>query len=403
MIIRNRQMLILFFTLVVIMMGFGMVIPILPFLVESFGAGGSELGALMASYAVMQFIFSPIWGEISDRFGRKPVLMFGVLGNALAQVFFGLSSQLWMLFAARILAGVLSSAVIPTAMAYISDSTEEQDRGAGMGILGAAMGLGMVLGPGIAGALGSRMLSLPFFVAAALSLLALVIVAILLPESLPAGQRAIRGAKFKGFQLRLLWDALFSQIGFLLFMAFLLSFALTNFEAIFGLYTQQRFNYGPWEVGMLLTLIGVVSVIVQGGLTGPLTHRWGEGSIIKASLLGSVIGFLLMTLATTEFLLWLSIIFFVLSNSMLRPAVSALISKETLTGQGIAMGLNNSFMSLGRIIGPLWAGFAFDLSVNLPYWSGAVVLAIGLLLSLRQLNQFAQPAPKPTVDTSTTG
>lgn len=401
MISRNRQMQILFFTLVVIMMGFGMVIPILPFLVESFGAGGSELGALMASYAVMQFIFSPIWGEISDRFGRKPVLMVGVLGNALAQTLFGLSSQLWMLFAARILAGVLSSAVLPTAMAYISDSTKEKDRGAGMGILGAAMGLGMVLGPGVAGALGSRVLSLPFFVAALLSLLALLLVAFVLPESLTAEKRDNSKKPLNGLQLRGLWDALSSQIGFLLFMAFLLSFALTNFEAIFGLFTQQRFNYGPWEVGILLTGIGLVSAIVQGGLTGPLTRRWGEGAIIKASLVGSAIGFGLMTFAMKPLSLWISIIFFVISNAMLRPAVSALISKETTAGQGVAMGLNNSFMSLGRIVGPLWAGFAFDLSMNLPYWSGALLLALGFVLSIRQLGSFVRPAPDPVLDTKT--
>jgi DHA1 family multidrug resistance protein-like MFS transporter len=402
MISQNRQMQTLFFTLVVIMMGFGMVIPILPFLVESFGAGGSELGALMASYAIMQFIFSPVWGRLSDRFGRKPVLMVGVLGNALAQALFGLSSQLWMLFAARILAGVLSSAVMPTAMAYISDSTPEQDRSAGMGILGAAMGLGMVLGPGVAGALGSRVLSLPFFIAAMLSLLALLLVAMVLPESLPADKREYTGAIRNGPLLRPLWDALFSQIGFLLFMAFLLSFALTNFEAVFGLFTQQRFNYGPWEVGILLTAIGLVSAIVQGGLTGPLSRQWGEGAIIKASLAGSAIGFVLMTLAMKPLSLWLSIIFFVLSNAMLRPAVSALISRETTTGQGVAMGLNNSFMSLGRIIGPLWAGFAFDMSMNLPYWSGAILLVFGFMLSIRQLDQFAKPAPNPAFETRTT-
>ena len=171
--IYNRNILILFFTLVVIMMGFGMVIPIMPFYIKLFGASGSTLGALMATFAVMQFIFAPIWGSLSDRYGRKPLLMLGVLGNAFAQLLFGLSTQLWMLFAARILAGVLSSATLPTAMAYVGDSTSARDRGGGMGILGAAMGVGMVLGPGLAGWLAIGSLSTPFFVAAGLSTLAL--------------------------------------------------------------------------------------------------------------------------------------------------------------------------------------------------------------------------------------
>lgn len=398
MLLRNRQMQILFFTLIIVMMGFGMVIPILPFLVESFGAGGAAMGALMASYAIMQLIFSPFWGDLSDRYGRKPILLVGVLGNALAQVLFGLSNELWMLFAARILAGALSSAALPTAMAFISDSTDEKDRGAGMGMLGAAMGLGMVLGPGIAGALGNRALHLPFFVAAGLSMVALLLVAVLLPESLPLEKRDQSGAKFQGLQIRHLWDALSSQIGFLLFMAFLLSFALTNFEAIFGLFAAQRFDYGPWEVGVLLTAIGLISAVVQGGLTGPFTRLWGEAALIKASLIGSAAGFFLMSLATTTLSLWISIAFFVLCNAMLRPAVSALISKEAVAGQGVAMGLNNSFMSLGRIIGPLWAGFAFDWNTNLPYWSGAVVLALGFFLGVWKLHHAAPKSGNPSYE-----
>ena len=159
----QKNIVILFFTLIVIMMGFGMVIPILPFYITSFGASGSALGALMAAYAVMQFIFAPIWGGLSDQFGRKPILMIGVLGNVIAQLLFGLSTSMWMLFASRILAGLLSSATLPTAMAYISDSTSHKNRSGGMGILGAAMGIGMVIGPGIAGWLANISLSTPFF------------------------------------------------------------------------------------------------------------------------------------------------------------------------------------------------------------------------------------------------
>ncbi len=145
---QKKNLSILFFTLIVIMLGFGMVIPVMPFLVKSFGASGSAMGTLMASYALMQFLFAPFWGSLSDRFGRKPILMIGVLGNAIAQLLFGLSTELWMLFVARILAGILSSATMPTAMAYISDSTTHKERGGGMGLLGAAMGIGMVIGPG---------------------------------------------------------------------------------------------------------------------------------------------------------------------------------------------------------------------------------------------------------------
>jgi DHA1 family multidrug resistance protein-like MFS transporter len=381
----RRNLPILFYTMVVVMLGFGMVIPIMPFYIKSFGASGSALGLLMATYAIMQFIFSPVWGGFSDRYGRKPILMLGILGNALAQLMFGLSTSLWMLFLARTLAGVLSSATLPTAMAYISDSTSAEERGDGMGKMGAAMGIGMLLGPGIAGWLATRWLALPFFLAAGLSLLALLLVFIFLPESLPESQREKSGAKFKGPDLKEMWQALYSPIGVLLFLAFLVNFGLTNFEGIFGLYALERYGYGPQEVGYLLTFIGVVSALVQGGLTGPLTKRYGEVLVIKVFLAISAIGFVLMTLPEETLGLLLAVGFFMFGNAMLRPAVSSLTSRRATIGQGAAMGLNNAFMSLGRVAGPLWGGFVFDYSLNLPYLSGAVIMLAGLVITQLRL------------------
>jgi len=178
---NTRNLTMLFFTILIVMMGFGIILPILPFLIEQFGASGKAMGLLMASYAAAQFIFSPIWGKISDRFGRKPILVIGIFGFGMAMLFFGLATELWMLFAARILAGVLSSATMPTAMAYIGDSTSTEDRGKGMGILGAAMGLGMVIGPGLGGWLSSDSYSLPFFISAGISMLTVVLLIMFLP------------------------------------------------------------------------------------------------------------------------------------------------------------------------------------------------------------------------------
>jgi DHA1 family multidrug resistance protein-like MFS transporter len=389
----SKNISILFFTLCVVMLGFGMVIPILPFYIKSFNASGSALGLLMGVYAVMQFIFAPVWGSLSDRYGRKPILIIGILGNALTQLLFGLSSQLWMLFAARILAGMLSSATLPTAMAFISDSTPDEERSRGMGIVGAAMGVGMVLGPGIAGWLANYSLATPFFLASGLSVLALVLVYLILPESLPASQRQISTGRVQGPDLRAMWQALFSPIGLLLFMAFLVSFGLTAFEGVFGLYALERFNYGTTEVGILLTVIGLLSAVVQGALTGPATHRWGEVGVIRASLVGSAIGFVIMLLATNLITVLLTISFFIISNAMLRPVVSALTSKRATGGQGVAMGLNNAFMSLGRSVGPVWAGMLFDIHISYPYLSGGLVMLIGFAISLIWLHAETPERP----------
>ena len=379
-------MAILFFTMVVMMIGFGIIIPIIPFYVESFGVGGKELGMMMAIFSVMQFFFAPLWGSLSDRFGRKPILVIGVFGNAISLALMGFSTSYWMLFGSRALAGVLSSATLPTAMAYVADSTSERNRGGGMGLIGAAMGIGMVLGPGIGGWAATSSLSLPFFIAAGLSAVSLALLLIFVKESLPTEARST-DVSLAGPKLGDMWRALVGPLGILFFLAFLVSFAMTNFEGIFGLYALFRFDYGPQQVGTILTVIGLISAVAQGLLTGPATRRWGEVNVIKTSLLASAIGFVLMLLAVDFTTVLLTVGFFVLSNTMLRPALSSLISKLAREGQGLAMGLNNSFMSLGRIIGPLWAGFLFDANLHLPYLSGAVVMLAGFGLSLAYLSR----------------
>jgi len=213
---KNKNIALLYFTLVAVLLGFGVLIPLEPFLVDAFGASGRALGTLVAIYALTQLIFSPLWGALSDRYGRKPLLVLGALGNAIALTMFGFASQLWMLFLARFLSGLFGSATLPTAMAYISDSTSEEERGGGMGIIAAAMGTGMVLGPGIGGWLGGRSLSLPFFIAAGLSLLAAVSILVILPESSPPGKRGKRARFDPALQFANMWRALWSPIGFLL-------------------------------------------------------------------------------------------------------------------------------------------------------------------------------------------
>jgi DHA1 family multidrug resistance protein-like MFS transporter len=392
---ERRNIMILFFTLIVIMMGFGMIIPILPFYVESFGATGSELGLLMAIFATAQFFFAPVWGQFSDRYGRKPILLIGVFGNALSLLLFGLSTQLWMLFASRALAGMLSAATLPTAMAFIGDSTSEEERGGGMGMINAAMGIGVVIGPGVGGWLAAKSLPLPFFVASGVSVIAWILIFLFLPESLKEEHRSRDEGRVKGPRLNMMWQALFGPAAFLLILALLLSFGLTNFEAIIGLYALERYGYGPDEVGIIITIIGIVTAVIQLMVIGPLTKRWGEVRLIQASLLGSAIGFILMLQAASFPAVLFTVSLFIISNAMLRPGVTSLISKRAAGGMGVTMGLANSFMSLGRIIGPIWAGLVFDVNFDYPYMSGALIMLIAFLLSLLWLTPEPPGRPKP--------
>jgi DHA1 family multidrug resistance protein-like MFS transporter len=384
----RKNVVILSLTLGVVMLGFGMVMPIMPFYIESMGASATELGLLVAISPFIQLIASPLWGSVSDRRGRKPVLVVGLLGYGISMLLFGLSTELWMLFVARGVGALLSAATMPTTMAYIGDSTSEQDRGGGMGALGAAMGLGMVLGPALGGLLGSASLSTPFFLTAAVCLLTLLLVLLFLPESLPAEDRRQTATRAKpSVQLRELWDALSGPLGALLLMAFLVSFGLTNFQGIFGYYALKKLGYGTEEVGWILTVVGLVSALTQGVLTGPLTKRWGEAAVIKATLLASAVTFGLLLTANNLATVLLTTGLFTVPNALLRPAVISLTSKHAGARQGTAMGLNNSFNSLGRVIGPIWAGFAFDRNYNLPYLSGAVIMFAGFLASLIWVTQ----------------
>jgi DHA1 family multidrug resistance protein-like MFS transporter len=385
---NRKNVAILSLTMGVVMLGFGMVMPIMPFYVESMGASATDLGLLVAISPFIQLVASPLWGSVSDRRGRRPVLVVGLLGYGLSMLFFGLSTELWMLFVARGMGALLSAATMPTTMAYISDSTSEDERGGGMGTLGAATGLGVVLGPALGGLLGSESLSTPFFLTAAICLLTLLLVLLFLPESLPVEAR--RGAATRAkpsVQLQGLWQALFGPLGVLLLMAFLVSFGLTNFQGIFGYYALKKFGYGTEEVGWILTVVGIVAALTQGALTGPLTKRWGEATVIKATLLASALTFGLLLTANNLATVMLTTGLFTLPNALLRPAVISLTSKHAEARQGTAMGLNNSFNSLGRVVGPIWAGFAFDLNYNLPYLSGAAIMFVGFLASLIWVTQ----------------
>jgi len=379
---NRKNLLILAFALIVVTLGFGVVMPIVPFYMENLGAGGTELGLLVASYAVMRLIFGPIWGSISDRVGRKPIMMIGVFGYGVTMVLFGLATKLWMLFAARILAGILSSATSPTTMAYISDSTSEEDRGGGMGILGAAAGVGTIIGPAMGGLLAEKVLSLPFFIAGGMSVASVILIAILLPESLPKADRVQSSVSENPIDLRAWWHALFSPIGIFLVLIFLVTGGMMIFYGVFGLYALERFGYDTSQVGVLFMVLGLLSALGQGLLVGPLTKHFGDMKVIRIGFPLSAIGLILVMLASQYGTLIAALSFFSLANALLIPAITSQTSKHADVPQGVAMGLSNSFISLGRIFGPILGGWVFDLDWRLTFIVGAIFMLAGFFVSI---------------------
>ncbi|MGE5123614.1 MAG: MFS transporter [Acidobacteriaceae bacterium] len=382
---NRKNLILLAFSLVVVMLGFGMVIPVLPFYIVRFGAGGSAFGLLVAIAALTEFLFGPIWGSISDQVGRKPILMIGLLGFGLSLLLFGLSTQLWELYVSRALSGVLSSAALSTAMAYIGDSTSDKERSGGMGLLGAAAGAGTIIGPGFGGLLAKGSLSTPFFVGAAMALLSLLLVAFLLPESLPRQRRHLAEHRMPIINFLPLLRALRSPIGFLLFLAFFVTLGTSNFESTYSLYMVTKLNYTTESIGLILTVVGVIALVSRGLLTGAFTRRWGEAKVIQASLLAAALGFILLLQAGTYLAVLLSTGFFSFAVTFMRPSIHSLTSQRAKIGQGAALGLSNSCVSLGRICGALGAGVLFDLDTGYPYMVGAGILLIGLVISLSRL------------------
>jgi len=380
---------ILAFTLLVVMLGYGMVMPIMPFLIEQLGAGGQELGWLVSTYSLMQLVCAPLWGMLSDRTGRKPVIAIGVLGYAITLFLFGLATKFWMLFLARTLAGMLSSATMPTSMAYISDHAPEGERSGGMGQLGAAIGAGVVAGPLLGGLLSSRSLSLPFFIGAGLAGISFLLVLFFLPES-PSQAIVAKKPPLRWSDLR---QVLTSPARLLLLLIFIMSFGLANFQGIIGLYAVDKFAFSTRQVGVLWMVIGGVLILGQGGLTGPLTRRFGELPLIRAGLVGGAMGFVLISLAPNFTTLLLALGFFILTLALIGPTLNAHISRFSGEHQGAVMGLNSAASSLGRVVGPLLAGPLFDINVEYPLWSGAAILLLGAVLAVSRLHTAKGSVP----------
>ena len=393
--VSRKNLFILSFTLLVVMLGYSMAMPLLPFYIESFGVGGTELGWLMSTYSLMQLICAPVWGVLSDRYGRKPILAMGVLGYTVTLFMFGIANSFTMLLIARTLSGILSSATMPTAMAYIGENTEQKQKSKGMGQLGAMVGLGVILGPLIGGGLSTDSLSLPFFVGSGLAFLALLLVIFWLPEShTPPSTAGPRAAPTRDIYLRLI----LSPAGILLLLIFIMSFGMTNFQGMIGLYVVDKFAFNTRQVGAIWMVMGTVMIVSQGVLVGPLTNRMGEQTLIRIGLAGGAIGFVLVAFAVNYVTTLLALGVFILALALIGPALNSYISNFAGEYQGTLMGLNSAATSLGRVVGPLWGGYIYDIHIEYPFFSGAMTLMIGLLVHvlafrkprLRSLQQAEQ-------------
>lgn len=405
-----RPILLLAVTVFIDLLGFGIILPNLPRYIDlavgQTTADAAFVGGLLgASYSLTQFLCAPLWGRYSDKAGRRPVILLSLLGVGIAYIFFGLSNgHLWMLFAARLLAGLLSSASIGVAFAYVADVTTPENRAKGMGLLGACFGLGFMMGPTLGGLLGKFSLGLPAFVAAGMALLNFFFSVRFLPESLSKEERVRRAAE----QEHLPFPALARQVltgptAGLYALSFVSIFGFAAIEQVFGFFLLARgIAVGgadgnlPERFGYIMGFVGIIGIIIQGGLIGRLVPRFGEGKLAQLGMLILIGGYIAITLPRSWGIgIFLCAIPLSAGRSLMGPAISALISRKSNLGQGLNLSIQQSFDALARTVGPLTAGALFkQFGPTMPYYFSAGLTVAALLMALAVPSILMLPVAK---------
>lgn len=395
-----------FLVVVIDLMGFGIVLPLLPFYAQEFRASAITIGLLYSVYSLMQLIFSPIWGSLSDRFGRRPIMLLSTFGAVIAYIIFGLAESLGVLFLSRIVAGLMGGN-ISTAQAYIADVTTTEDRARGMGLIGAAFGIGFVIGPatatllihdsfhqfvadsgwtGVAAWMEQNRYALPGFFAAFLSFCSFLMVWFRLEETVDTKRGPVAMSRPSVFSPHF-WRRLSAQRGVngrgllipLVIGFFLLSFGESSLYSAFPLFAEAELSLTAADVGIQFFYIGIIVVIVQGFLIKPLTNRFREEYLFVAGNLLMVVGLALIPAATSMTSLALFLGLMALGKSLNTPTITSLISQEAdPENVGAVMGTAQGLSGLGRMIGPTWGGALFAVTFALPFAATALVVSATL-------------------------
>ena len=372
-------------TIFIDMTGFGLILPLLPFWAQHLGASPTGIGLILTIYALAQFIFTPILGRLSDRYGRKPVIAVSLLIEALSFALSALANSFAFLLLARFIGG-LGASNIGSAQAVVSDTTPPERRAHGMGLIGAAIGLGFVIGPAIGGILAPLGSTLPFWVALAVALVNAALVFGFLPETRKREVAATEHREsllFAGWRYVLRSGALARLIAVYL----LFTIAFTAMEALFPLFTQKAFGWGAMQNGYIFTYVGFIIVIMQGGLVGQLVKRFGEKSLAIAGMIMLAAGLILLTWSTSLALLLIALAILSAGDGAIATTLSTLLSfVSPKDAQGETLGLAQGMGGLGRILGPLAAGLIFEIGgPGAPFLAGGLLVALATLLLLPAL------------------
>ncbi len=385
---KRAQLGIIFLTILIDMIGFGIVIPVLPIYAETFHASAVQNGLLVAAFSFAQFFAAPFWGKLSDRVGRKPVLFISILGTAVGFLLMGFAGSLLMLFVARIIDGV-AGGNIGTAQAYVADISTKEERAKAMGLIGAAFGLGFVFGPAIGGVM-SKLFGIhsPFLLAAAMALVNAVLILTILPESLPKERRG-RQKQASIFEVFRHSNGRVYAMVTATYFCLITGFSMMT--TIYALFLFHRFDLDVLHTGALLAMVGLIGAVIQGGLIGRLVKRFGEARLATAGAVILSLSLFALPLASGLGTLILYSAGIAVGNSLLMPTLMGVASRSVdQNWQGRALGLLQSAGSLARWIGPALAGLLLSMDVGRarelyarsPLWAGAALVGFSILLTL---------------------
>lgn len=362
--------------LLIAFLGIGLIIPVMPTLMNELHISGSGVGYMVAVFAIAQLITSPISGRLVDTAGRKKMIVIGLVIFSASEFLFAVGQSLPVLFGSRILGGISAAFIMPAVTAFIADITTMETRAKALGLMSAAISTGFIIGPGIGGFLAGIGTRVPFYFAGGLALFAAVFSLIMLRE--PERPKAAPGEE----EVKPGFKRIFAKQYFIAFVIILiLSFGLASFESIFSLFVDHKFGFTPTDIAIIITGSGIVGAVAQVLLFDKLSRMIGEKRLIFFSLIFSAVLVFLATFVTTYFaVLAVTIIIFV-GFDLIRPAATSYLSKAAGNEQGFVGGMNSMFTSIGNIFGPIVGGRLFDIDVDYPFYFGAAVLLIGVLLN----------------------
>jgi DHA1 family tetracycline resistance protein-like MFS transporter len=386
---KDKRMWIIFLIIFINMFGFGIILPLLPYYVESFGAGPITIGLISAVYSLFQLISAPILGELSDKFGRRPVLLFSIGGTALSFGILGIANSIPLLFLSRVIDGA-SGGNISTAQAYIADITSKENRTQGMGMMMAAFSLGFILGPALGGILSVYGYAVPAFVAGVVALIATILTYFFLPESLKANvaSKTVAKKRRKIFSLQDFYDALtHPEVGLFLSISFMTMFAFSLMQGTFALFSEHSLHLTAKDNGYIFAYLGFVGIMMQMFFLKRLLRWIPERKAIFVSIISMAIALGLIAFSANMILLFVAVTLLAFSNSISGPVLAGLISKKTPDHeQGNIAGMSQSVGSMSRLLGPVMGTFIYSqLGLRAPFLLATVVLGMTALFSIKHL------------------